>query len=203
MKKVHFLGMLCLMALFLGAVVCCTEKENNDNTNGNNVVTNGDNNGGDNGGDNGGNNGGDTTIVNNVWVDLGLPSGTKWKNENELNAADSVYNFYTYDEAVAAFGNSLPTKEQFQELIDECEWWWNNGKYMVIGPNGNSIILPANGWRNGNNGNVGRIGLDGNCWSSTPNGADAAWRLGFDSDGKNMISNIRYSGYSVRLVQNQ
>ena len=105
MKKVHFLGMICLTVLFLGAVVCCSEKETNVDT----------------GNGNGGSNGGGT---NEEYVDLGLPSGTKWKNENEVNTADAVYDFYTYDEAVAAFGNALPTKEQFQELKDSCRWSW-------------------------------------------------------------------------------
>ena len=50
------------------------------------------------------------------YVDLGLPSGTQWKEKNEVNPADSVYNLYTYDEAMTEFGEQLPTKEQFEEL---------------------------------------------------------------------------------------
>lgn len=43
------------------------------------------------------------------YTDLGLPSGTIWKNFNATG-------FYTYDEAVSQFGNRLPTKEQWEEL---------------------------------------------------------------------------------------
>ena len=101
MKKLHYLAMICLAAFFLGAVVCCTEKENNGST----------------GNGNGGTNGGFT----DEYVDLGLPSGTKWKSANEVNAADTMYDFYTYDEAVAAFEDALPTKGQVQELKDGCQ----------------------------------------------------------------------------------
>ncbi|MCQ2271186.1 MAG: hypothetical protein MJZ72_00120 [Bacteroidales bacterium] len=38
------------------------------------------------------------------YVDLGLPSGTKWKDKNESG-------FYDYDAAVRSFGSKLPTKE--------------------------------------------------------------------------------------------
>ncbi len=193
------------MALFLGAVVCCTEKENADSTNGNNVATNddnnGENNGDNNGGDNGGNSGGDTTIVNDVWVDLGLPSGTKWKNENEVNAADTVYNFYTYNEAVAAFGNDLPTNVQLQELKDVCQWTWIGGGYRATGPNDNSIVLPAAGYRNCD-GSVNDVGAYGDYWSSKPYGTDYAIDLYFYSGvvGIGSLSR-RCSGRSVRLVK--
>ena len=55
------------------------------------------------------------------YVDLGLPSGTKWKNMNETNADDD-YDFYTYDEAVRVFGDSLPNYKQFRELLTYCTW---------------------------------------------------------------------------------
>ena len=45
------------------------------------------------------------------YVDLGLPSGTLWKGKNEGG-------WYTYEEAISMFGNLLPTKEQFEELIN-------------------------------------------------------------------------------------
>ncbi|MBQ0095110.1 MAG: Ig-like domain-containing protein [Bacteroidetes bacterium] len=43
----------------------------------------------------------------------------------------------------------MPTKQEFQELIDNCTWEWirqdgRNG-YKVTGKNGNSIFLPAGG----------------------------------------------------------
>ena len=137
---------------------------------------------------------------NNEWVDLGLPSGTKWKNANEVNVADTVYNFYTYDEAVAAFGDALPTKEQWEELKDNCQWTWNDSGYTVTGPNGHSIVLPAAGGRYGGGG-VDRVGSRGIYWSSTPGGSDVARALYFDSGEVRIGYDLRRIGYSVRLVQ--
>ena len=129
------------------------------------------------------------------YVDLGLPSGTKWQARNE-----SGQDFYTYDEAVAQFGNKLPTKEQCEELINSCQWQWTGSGYKVTGPNRNHITLPAAGicsW----NGSTYGVGSDGRYWSSEPSGSDLAWGLGFHSGEVYMYSNDRYLGYSVRLVE--
>lgn len=74
------------------------------------------------------------------YVDLRLPSGTKWKSSNETG-------FYTYEKAVNTFGDKLPTKKQCEELKDKCKWTWNGNGYKVTGPNGQSIVLPASGFR--------------------------------------------------------
>lgn len=54
---------------------------------------------------------------------------------------------------------TMPTTEQFKELIDNCEWEFTGAGYKVTGPNGNSIFLPAAGYRYGEkwygNGNSG------------------------------------------------
>lgn len=40
----------------------------------------------------------------------------------------------------------MPTTDDFYELIDECDWTWENGGYLVTSKhNGNSIFLPAAG----------------------------------------------------------
>lgn len=75
-----------------------------------------------------------------VFVDLGLPSGTLWKDENEKG-------FREYDFAVKKYGEYLPTKEQWQELVSECNWTWTGKGYKVVGPNGASIELPLTGLR--------------------------------------------------------
>lgn len=127
------------------------------------------------------------------YTDLGLPSGTIWKNFNATG-------FYTYDEAVSQFGNRLPTKEQWEELKAECQWSWTGSGYKVTGPNGNSISLPAAGYR-GCDGSVHGVGSGGFYWSSTPNGSDNAWDLYFDSGSVGMYNDYRCNGFSVRLVQ--
>ena len=84
----------------------------------------------------------DSGIATAGYVDLGLPSGTKWKADNEANPNDEN-DFYTYDKALAAFGNQLPTKEQFQELIDNCLWSWNDTKKgMILGTTATPSFCP-------------------------------------------------------------
>lgn len=90
------------------------------------------------------------------YIDLGLPSGTVWKNANEGD--DNV--LYTHDEAVSRFGNQLPTKQELEELKNKCTWTWTGNGYKVTGPSGNSIVLPAAGLRDGY-GDVDYIGMGG------------------------------------------
>ena len=130
------------------------------------------------------------------FVDLGLPSGTKWATTNEK----SETSFFSFDEAVSQFGNRLPTKAQWEELKAECLWSWTGSGYKVTGPNGNSISLPAAGYRSCN-GDVYYVGSYGNYWSSTPNGSEYAWGLLFYSGGVGMDYDARCFGRSVRLVQ--
>lgn len=139
------------------------------------------------------------------WIDLGLPSGTLWKDENEWNNADD-HGFYTYDDAVRAFGNSMPTKEQWEELKNNCRWTWTGRGYKVVGPNGNSTVLPAAGGRYCDcGGRVFYVGTYGSYWSSAPYGygSEAAWRLTFNSSEVSIDYDYRCSGLSVRLVQGQ
>lgn len=66
----------------------------------------------------------------------------------------------------------MPTEDEIKELVDKCTWTWTtqDGKngYKVIGPNGNSIFLPAGGLQDDGglygNGGVGNLGA---YWSST------------------------------------
>lgn len=128
------------------------------------------------------------------FVDLGLSSGTLWKDKNEEGG------FYTYDQAISKFGDKLPTKEQLEELKNSCQWTWTGNGYKVVGPNGQSIVLPAAGCRNCS-GAVNVVGSIGNYWSSTPIGSDYAWYLRFYSGKVNMYDYYRCYGLSVRLVQ--
>ena len=56
-----------------------------------------------------------------------------------------------YDAATVNLGSDwkMPTKDEFQELLDNCIWEWTqisgvNG-YKITGSNGNSIFIPATG----------------------------------------------------------
>lgn len=131
------------------------------------------------------------------YIDLGLPSGTLWKNANEGGDAAR----FTYDEAVSKFGNNLPTYQQLRELIDKCTWTWIGNGFRVTGSNSNSITLPASGFRFCDGG-VGGVGTLGYYWLSTPADSDYAWFLYFDSSEVDMLYDNRCAALSVRLVQN-
>lgn len=131
-------------------------------------------------------------------VDLGLPSGTLWKNANE---GGDYARYTTYDEAVNRWGSKLPTIEQFKELKDKCTWTWTGSGYKVTGPSGDFITLPAAGSCDCY-GNVSPVGTYGGYWSSTPYDSDDVWELYFNSGVVSMYDTNRCCGRSVRLVQN-
>lgn len=129
------------------------------------------------------------------YIDLGLPSGTLWKNRNEDG-------HYTYKKAIKAFGNSLPTKAQLHELTSTCKYIWKDNGCLLVGPNGNSIFLPATGWAVCGTREPHAEGVTGSYWSSTPDMFDSAWSLDFGIDrSPNFIVSDRCFGLVVRLVK--
>lgn len=139
-----------------------------------------------------------SSIAQSDYVDLGLPSGTLWKDSNEAG-------YYAYDEAVQKFGSRLPTKAQLEELKDKCTWTWTGNSYKVTGPSGNSIFLPTVGFLDCGDNEI-CVGTVGTYWSSTPSDSVYAWYLYFDfyfdlSEFK-MCDYYRCDRRSVRLVQN-
>ena len=110
------------------------------------------------------------------------------------------------DVARAKWGGSwrMPTRAEFKELIYNCtcEWTTKGGHngYKVTGPNGNSIFLPAAGFRDGaDTYDAESIGY---YWSATPLaiGAQGAYFLYFDSGNRGTFWTYRYYGHSVRPV---
>lgn len=111
------------------------------------------------------------------------------------------------DAARAMWGGSwrLPTVEEFIELKKHCTWEWSSLSmrkgYLVTGPNGNSIFLPAAGCQEDKE-HEG-VNYHGFYWSSTPNRhiIDSACALTFDNSLYYVDKNIdRYIGLSVRPV---
>ena len=133
------------------------------------------------------------------YVDLGLPSGTWWKNENE--GGRSVR--YTLYDAVNRFGNKLPSKKQFQELIDYCTWVWVGVGYNVYGPNGKFIYLPAAGYGSKPSKAYGE-NKTGAYWAYNMvfyRSDKCGYALWFSSKSKEISFSCEENRLSVRLVQ--
>lgn len=87
------------------------------------------------------------------FVDLGLPSGTKWgKNYLGVTEVSKIGDYFSFIESIKY---SLPTEEQVNELRDYCTFVPYDGDkgYIILGPNGNRLILGRNFlWNNTTNG---------------------------------------------------
>lgn len=110
-----------------------------------------------------------------------------------------------YDVATSLWGGtwSIPTEKQMKELVNKCQWKWtdNNGAtgYLIKGPNGKSIFLPANF---GPYDSLKDIGTDGNYWCSdwTLSDQGYACHLVFIKNVRNFRGSNRSLTYSVRPV---
>ena len=119
---------------------------------------------------------------------------------------DGIYELELEDDAAYVnWGNQwrTPTKEQFDELLNECEWtqttYRNVNGYEVTGPNGNTIFLPETGWR------IDDMLLDGGAyWSRTadPDDVGGAYYLGWDDYGWYEFGG-RIDGQCIRPVVNK
>ena len=112
------------------------------------------------------------------------------------------------DAAIANWSGSwrMPTDAEWTELRTYCSWTWTtyngvNGQ-LVTGPNGNTIFLPAEGYRSGTN--LNNAGSCGYYWSSSlkMSGPSHAWSTYFSSSDvfRSSIYDYRHYGRSVRPV---
>ncbi len=123
---------------------------------------------------------------------------TKKDKKNQLELAD--------DAAYVNWGSEwrMPTQVEIQELVEECQWIWTTihdvRGYQIIGPNNNSIFLPAAGHKLSNF----TYENEGGYWSSSLYKRDksTAGSLNFTWSGINEIfsSDSRHIGNSVRPV---
>lgn len=136
------------------------------------------------------------------WVDYD-GNGMWTDGESTLNSDISGTQ---YDAATANWGGSwrMPTNAEREELLDNCTWTWmtlNGVSGMeVTGPNGNSIFLPATGYRRGSSSYD--IGSTGDYWSSTTSESHdwLASCLSFPIRTHDVFWNTRSDGRSVRPV---
>lgn len=105
------------------------------------------------------------------YIDLGLPSGTLWKESNEDDN-----NFYTWQQAKNKYNNSLPSHKQMEELRSHCRFVNIGNNVKVIGPNGKYITLQNTGYRR-SDGTITNTNYCC-CWSSSSEtNSNKAWSL--------------------------
>lgn len=120
-------------------------------------------------------------------------------NKTELDPED--------DAATLNWGPSwrMPTQEQIQELINNCSRQWKSlngvGGIVVTGPNGNTLFLPAAGYRL--NGSVYNAGTYGYVWSRTLSASKTynACSLIFNPGELYLEDFVRIAGFTVRAVR--
>lgn len=137
---------------------------------------------------------------NYSFVDLGL--SVKWATCNVGAKNSTDYGGYYFEAEAVKLQNSicrLPTEKEIWELLKNCQWEWKGNGYKVTGKNGNTIFLPASGYRDLDWGMVG-LGSEGYFWSSTEfNGVTAF--LDFDKERQFINGGLGGSMLSVRFVK--
>ena len=143
---------------------------------------------------------------NYKWCNGVVYSMTKYCNDSYFGIIDNKTILELEDDAAyKKWGNSwrMPTLEEMNELKNNCDWTWAsingiNG-YRVTGANGNSIFLPAAGYRHGEN-SSGELS-EGHYWSSTLCGiCRHAECFYFYEEGYLGVSNNRDVALPVRPV---
>ena len=135
---------------------------------------------------------GEISTVPAGYIDLGLSSGTYWKETNEGGLRN-------YNNSSTNYNGKLPTKEQWNELKDECQWTWLGNGYKVVGPSGEFIILPAEGYRGCQSG-LSSVGSRGEYWSSTLYDSEEVYYLYMTSSEFGISREDKCVGKSIRLV---
>ena len=150
-----------------------------------------------------------------AWGEITPKSVYKWNTYRYFNSSTGSTKYTTSDgltilqpgddAATANYGGRTPTKEEWQELMNNTnsQWITQNGVFgqRFTGPNGNSLFLPAAGFRRDSS--LYDAGSYGCYWSSSldTGGPYCAWGFSFRSGNQGMYDYERYCGRSVRAVR--
>ena len=142
-----------------------------------------------------------------------LISINKYVTDEDYGIVDDKETLELVDDVASCkYGKSwrMPTERELAELQSKCEWIWMSIRgvygYKVIGPNGNSIFLPAAGYYNYENKEemgfeffgAGELGL---YWSSSLADYDQyATCLELYEDEAHISFTSRYCGFTIRPV---
>lgn len=177
-------------------------------------------------------------IDNYEYVDLKLPSGLLWATCNVGASVETDYgNYYQWGAGATQYAStnqyytgttnplpveydtarqvmsgswSMPTQNEFQELIDNTTYTWvtnfngsgiKGGKFSkTIEGIERYVFFPAAGLYDDEDGLISK-NTNVLVWSSTPSDSyTSAYRLSITSSSKNIRGNSRKNGYSVRGV---
>ncbi|MBQ9363619.1 MAG: Ig domain-containing protein [Bacteroidaceae bacterium] len=125
----------------------------------------------------------------------------------KYNASDGKTTLDSWDDAAnVQWGGSwrMPTYDELDELKTKCMWTKTPQGFRVIGPNGNSILMPIAGYRWMSAYNAG--GEYGYYWSSSlstdnlENAACLILRAGNSNGSAGVVNLSRWEGLSVRPV---
>ena len=132
----------------------------------------------------------------------------KYCTKSSYGKADNLKKLESEDDAATASLGKLrtPTIEEWQELSRECTWTWTdvNGKkgYLVTGSTGNSIFLPAAGWKESDESQC--MDAVARYWSSSLD-TDSPWKAKALFESNNPLLKLgcyddRCWGFSIRPV---
>ena len=142
------------------------------------------------------------------WCNGSYDTQTKYNTNSSYGTVDNKTTLDLGDDAARAnWGGSwrMPTDAELTELREQCTWTWTtqngvNGYKVTSKKNGNSIFLPAAGYRSGSS--LDGAGSLGYYWSSSldTDYPSLAYNLRFGSDYVGWSRSDRCIGYTVRPV---
>ena len=142
------------------------------------------------------------------WCDGSYKTLTKYNTDTLFGEIDNRRELMLADDAAYVNWGALwrmPTEAQMMELIQNCTWQWTTRNdvsgCLVTGPNGNTMFMPAAGFRSGSS--LNNEGVEGDYWSRIlPSVAPFyANGLSCDSRGVYWLYGTHCSGYTVRAVR--
>lgn len=141
-----------------------------------------------------------------------------WGDNTAVNESENP-NFYPkktppasivesdYDLAKVMWGGDwrLPTDAEFQELIDACEWTWNDEKlgYEATASNGQTLFFPVTSYREGH-AVVESDALKGYYWTGfLSQNTRQALAAKFGGETPSIVGANRFWGLAIRPVQGE
>ena len=150
---------------------------------------------------------GETSTRNSYYQDT-----YKFYNSNTGNVSNLGNNISgtKYDAATYYWGSKwrMPTRSELEELLSRCSWTWVTRSgikgYNVVGKNGQSIFLPANGEYSANDKGA-KAGIFGEYWSgtfkTTTDFYSHSYALMFTQSARKEVEGYyRYVGLAIRPV---